>query len=129
VPYQDTQFVTTFQISNPPAGAPPGSPGTPMDITGAEFALWIATLDDSGNPDTVLLQLSTDPGGGLYITNASQGLLKMVLTKEQTKNLPLGTLGFDCMRTDVVDPVTSQAEPQRYFGGVMYVRPPVTALQ
>ena len=130
MPYQDTQFTATFQFLNAIPNAPVGaSPGPPIDLTNATFVAAIATTNPDGSPGTVLLQLSTNGGlMGLTVVNAQQGLLQMTITKAQTKTLPLGTLVFDVMRTDQIDPVSGLAEPQRYTGGFLYVKKPVTVL-
>jgi hypothetical protein len=129
MPYQDTQFTATFQFLAAVPNAPVGSaPGLPIDLTTATFVASVANTNSDGSPGTVLLTLSTNPSGGLSSPNPQQGLLQMIITKAQTKALPLGTLVFDVMRTDLIDPVSGSPEPQRYTGGYLYVKQPVTVL-
>jgi len=107
--YRGTHFIQGFTLRNKESGEP-------IDVSTWELR---CHLRDSRNDPELLLELNTANGGFIPIPD-SPGRLQMSITPEQTMELPLGTLSFDVLVTNVPNP------PKMLFEGKFRVRNPVT---
>jgi hypothetical protein len=105
--YQGTYYTKTFAFKD--------SDGVAVDITGWEFS---ADLRD--RLDTEELLTLTTANGGFAVTDGAAGLMVMSITADLTADLPVGTLVFDVLRTDI------SPGPVWLFAGKFKVRQPVT---
>lgn len=91
------------------------STGLPIDISSYTFKSEFQLRASDPNP--ALVQLTTE-NGGIVIDDGINGKFSMVMTEDQTVDLPLGRLVFDVVRTD-----TAPIPGVTYlFGGSVRVR-------
>jgi hypothetical protein len=114
--YQGTYYARQFQLSRK-------SDGTPIDITGWEFASQARyNLTDPDPAPITITSLHSPAPPGIVIIDAVNGVIEWRLYEDQTESLHTGTLVFDVMRIDIA----SGKGPEYLFGGRFTVAEPVT---
>jgi hypothetical protein len=77
------------------AGATPNI--QPLDLTGSSFLMQIRKVEED---QTALVSVSTDPDGGIVITNAYGGQFEITISIAKATRLEPGEYVADLLRTD-----------------------------